>query len=146
MSAGDKPGELGSAPAGWVVIEVEHLAAPQGSHFSPAKGVVRESNPRTELYRQAVADACEDRLEEPLDGPLEVEILFRMMPAPKSDPRRPYPHYPPDLDKLVRATFDGITRGQLWVDDGRACKVTAWKTHASTPEQTGVTIRVRPLL
>lgn len=141
-------GKPGADLDSWITVEVEHLASPQGSHFSPAKGVVRESNQRTELYRQAVADACEALLGEdwePLDGPLECLVLFRMMPAPKSDKDRPWPHYPPDLDKLLRATFDGVTRGRLWKDDGRVVRVSAQKEHAGTPEETGVTIMVRRL-
>ena len=134
----------------WVTVEVDHLAAPQGSHRQGFGKSVKESNPRTEPYREAVADACrqwhdEHFLGEPLllDGPLELDVVFRMMPAPASDPDRRYPHVAPDLDKLLRATCDGITRGQLWKDDARCTRVVAEKVHASSPETTGVTLRVR---
>lgn len=134
---------------GWTVVEVAWLAAPQGSHFSPRKGVVKESNPAVELYRQAVAAACRDQLGRrwvPYDVPLEVSISFRLMPPPKSDPDREWPYTTPDLDKLVRATFDGLTKGLMWKDDARPCRLRlVEKVHAATPEQTGVTIKVRPL-
>lgn len=133
--------------AGWVTVEVDWLASPQGSHFSPAKGVVKENNPRTEPYRQAVADACEAQAADwCFDIPVEVEIVFRLMPPPKGDPGREWPYYPPDLDKLLRATFDGMTRGGIWKDDARCCRLrNVEKIHAGSPEQTGVTIRVRAL-
>lgn len=147
----DAPVELGNAPVdGWITIEVPHLAAPQGSHRQGFGKSVQETNPKTEPYRHAVAEACErwcDQhfLGEPLllDGHLEAEFVFRMRPAPKSDPDRPSPNVAPDLDKLVRSTFDGLTRGKLWKDDARCVKVTAEKIHAVSEEGTGVTIRVR---
>lgn len=143
--------ELGNASAAadhWIRVWVPHIAAPQGSHRQGFGKSVRETNPRTEPYRHAVAEAClttmdMEQLWVPLDGPLEVMLSFHMPPAPKSDPNRLFPHTPPDLDKLIRSTFDGITRSKLWVDDARVCRVTAEKIHAATLEQTGVGIRVR---
>jgi Holliday junction resolvase RusA-like endonuclease len=50
---------------------------------------------------------------------------------------------PPDLDKLIRSTCDGITRGKLWVDDARVVRIEAEKQHAATPQETGVHIFVK---
>ena len=134
----------------WVEVYVEHLAAPQGSHRQGFGKSVRETNPRTEPYRHAVAEACEDYTERyddwvPLDGHLELDVVFKMLPPPKADPGRPYPNVAPDLDKLLRSTCDGITRGQLWKDDARLVRVSAAKVHAESPQDTGVLIRVRKL-
>lgn len=139
----------------WVEVYVEHLAAPQGSHRQGFGKSVRETNPRTEPYRHAVAEACEDYTEEwsdmlssewvPLDGHLELDVVFKMLPPPKADPNRPYPNVAPDLDKLIRSTCDGITRGRLWKDDARLVRVSAAKVHAESPQDTGVLIRVRKL-
>lgn len=142
-----KPVELGNAPAGdWIHVHVEHLAAPQGSHRQGFGKSVRETNPRTEPYRHAVAEACEDVLGDdwtPLDGGLEAVFFFHMMPPPKSDPHRAFPIGAPDLDKLIRSTCDGMTRGRIWKDDARLVRVLAEKLHSATPEETGVDIYVR---
>lgn len=131
---------------GVLEVYVPHIAAPQGSHRQGFGKSVRETNPKTEPYRQAVADACERELENwiwtPLDGPLAMDVSFYMPPPPKSDPDRRYPHVAPDLDKLLRSTCDGLTRGKVWKDDARLVEVTARKVHAERLEHTGVRIRV----
>lgn len=136
------PVGLGNLPDGdWVTVEVEHLPAPQGSHRQGFGKSVRETNPRTQPYREAVAKACAPML---LDGPLEAQYVFRLMPAPKSDPHREFHTTPPDLDKLERATNDGLKMGKLIADDARISLVTySEKVHASTELETGATIRVR---
>ena len=48
----------------------------------------------------------------------------------------------PDLDKLLRSTCDGITRGRIWKDDARCVTITAMKQHAATMEDTGALIKV----
>lgn len=144
--------ELGSASGDdWVRVRVNWIAAPQGSHKPGFGKSVRESNPKTEPYRQAVADACEELIEHvvgagdwvPLDGHLEVRIDYYMPPPPKNDPDRPYPNTAPDIDKLTRATFDGITRGRLWKDDARVVGMTVWEYFASSLEDTHVDIALR---
>lgn len=143
--------ELGNASAAAITIWVPHIAAPQGSHRQGFGKSVRETNPRTEPYRQAVADACERWIEDfglpwdPFDGYLECLMVFHMPPPPKSAPDRRWPNTVPDLDKLIRSTFDGITRGKLWKDDARVVRVAAEKVHAPTLEETGVQIVVRVL-
>lgn len=128
-------------------FRVHHIAAPQGSHKQGFGKSVRETNPRTEPYRHAVAEACEDYIEDQdawviLDGYLAVELTFWMPPAPKSDPHRLYPNTSPDIDKLVRSTFDGITRGKLWVDDARVVKLTTSEEFAASLQETGVDVAV----
>lgn len=137
-------------PPDAIHIHVAHLAAPQGSHRQGFGKSVRETNPKTEPYRHAVAQACEDYTEvfddwEPLDGHLELSVVFWMMPPPKADPDRPFPNVAPDLDKLIRSTCDGITRGKLWKDDARVVRIVAEKEHATSVEQTGVDFTVRKL-
>jgi crossover junction endodeoxyribonuclease RusA len=66
----------------------------------------------------------------PLDGPIGVEITF-VLERPKfhygtgrnadrvKDSSPLYPATMPDLDKLLRAVFDGLTDAQVWRDDGQ---------------------------
>ncbi len=65
-----------------------------------------------------------------LDGPLVVRIDF-VLSRPKSVKRR-HPVVRPDLDKLIRATFDALT-GVVWQDDSRVCLVAASKVYGDVP-------------
>lgn len=139
---------VGGVPDGdWVRVRVDWIAAPQGSHKQGFGKSVRETNPKTEPYRQAVADACEAEMDnwvwKQLDGYLEVRLDFYMPPPPKSDPDRRFPNTPPDIDKLVRSTFDGISRSKMWKDDARVVGMTVWEYFAPSLEETHVDIAIR---
>ena len=51
----------------------------------------------------------------------------------------------PDLDKLIRATLDGLADGGLIVHDQRVAQVTAAKRYAISGEPTGATITITEL-
>jgi Holliday junction resolvase RusA-like endonuclease len=104
-------------------------------------------------WRSAVADAARDvanhdDVAAPLDGPLHVTIRFRF-PMPASRPKKiraagqAWKTTAPDLDKVLRATFDGLTAGGLIVDDARICEVTASKIE--TVGWTGAEIWIEPI-
>lgn len=139
--------ELGNASGDWVRVRVDWIAAPQGSHKQGFGKSVRETNPKTEPYREAVSEACLKVMDAqhiwvPMDGCLEVHLDFYMPPI-KSAPDRCHPNTAPDIDKLVRSTFDGITRSQLWKDDARVVGLTTWEYFAESLEDTHVDIAVR---
>lgn len=72
---------------------------------------------------------------------VEVSIVF-FLPRPKTV-KRNLPSVKPDLDKLVRSTFDGLTQsGAVWLDDAQACHLTVSKTYAED-ETPGALITVR---
>jgi crossover junction endodeoxyribonuclease RusA len=78
-----------------------------------------------------------------LDGPVAVDITFRL-PRPPSTPRkRLRPAVRPDLDKLERAVLDSLT-GVVLVDDSRVCELTGRKVYADG-EAPGATVDVWPL-
>ena len=124
-------------------FEVLGIPAPAGSKRAIRVGKVAQlvdggsdvGKAKTKAWRQAVAAAARDvRDDQPYDGPLHASITFRM-PMPKSRPKwvhdlGRWPHTViPDKDKLLRATFDGLTTGKLIVDDARifAFEVEAWE-------------------
>jgi Holliday junction resolvase RusA-like endonuclease len=76
---------------------------------------------------EAVHVAVADRLY-PLTGPLGVEITFTLR-KPASAPKRrvTWPDRRPDLDKLLRSTFDGLDC--IWGDDSQVVEVTARKVY-----------------
>jgi Holliday junction resolvase RusA-like endonuclease len=133
-------------------IWVPHIAAPQGSHKQGFGKSVRETNPKTEPYREAVAAACERYIEDdlgaigdewvPFNKACALSATFHMPPL-KSAPERHWVIGPPDLDKVLRATCDGLTRGKVWKDDARLARLERIDmVHAKTLEETGVRIEV----
>jgi len=72
---------------------------------------------------------------EPMDGPLNVSLVFQL--APPKKPRWWAPAVKPDLDKLIRAVNDSLSttnkqRGVI-TDDARIIHITAAKTYHHTP-------------
>jgi Holliday junction resolvase RusA-like endonuclease len=51
---------------------------------------------------------------------------------------------PPDLDKLLRATFDALTQARVWEDDSRVVWVQACKVAVPDTAATGADIEVWP--
>lgn len=90
-----------------------------------------------------------------LDRPVEVDLTFYVI----SDRRRSPLWRDPetglyrlatvgrkDVDKLIRAVFDGITESKLWKDDGLVTEVRARAFFASPPDTPpGVLVKLREL-
>lgn len=72
-----------------------------------------------------------------IEGAVIVEVEFRTV-RPKSV-KREFPTVKPDVDKLQRALFDGITDAGVWRDDSQVVTVLARKRYADQP---GVHVRV----
>lgn len=79
----------------------------------------------------------------PEDAPLTVVLAF-FMPKPQSRPKKAvWADRKPDLDKLIRATVDGLADGGLLAHDSRIVSVTASKRYAEIGEPTGALVDVR---
>lgn len=146
---------------GAVTFWVEGVPAPQGSktafrHARTGRVVMVDDNrPRLKLWREAVS--LEGRRAmggaDPLEGPMFVRLAF-FMPRPKSHygtgknsgkVRRGAPQYPagvPDLDKLCRGVFDGLTAGGVWIDDAQAVHLRALKHYVGEADGPGVLVTV----
>jgi Holliday junction resolvase RusA-like endonuclease len=82
--------------------------------------------------------------------PVRVDLTFTIARPPSVT--RDWPSVYPDVDKYVRAIYDGLTQGEIWNDDGQAIGGLIWKTypdmapHCPFPEDVldvpGVTIRL----
>jgi Holliday junction resolvase RusA-like endonuclease len=110
--------------------------APQGSKNGFVKNgrvVMVESSKKVKPWRAAVAEQtakhCRDQGLEPLDKPVEIALVF-YLPKPKTV-KRDWPSVKPDLDKLIRSTFDGLTTGGLYVDDALVIALSASKQYAT---------------
>jgi len=110
--------------------------APQGSKTGFVKNgrvVMVESSLKVKPWRATVAEQTARYMSwetlNPLDKPVEIALVFHL-PRPKTV-KREWPSVKPDLDKLIRSTFDGLTTGGLYADDALVIAVSASKQYAT---------------
>jgi crossover junction endodeoxyribonuclease RusA len=154
-----------------IEIIVLGTPAPQGSKRGfavKAKGAYTgkvaqvESSAKVKPWRMAVKYAAMEALPTRdgsaiLTGAVTLEVEFRL--------RRPKGHYGtghnagllkssapwfpagrPDLDKLLRSTFDALGEAGVWRDDAQVVTVRGAKVYAADYEPTGATIYVTSLV
>lgn len=123
---------------------------PQGSKRHVGNGRLIEASKKVAPWRAAVADAIEKAWVEGgefvvYDRAVEVEITFFLArPKSVSITKRPLPTSPPDLDKLVRSTLDGLVQGGALKDDSLVVRLYARKLYADEKPY-GAEIEIRPL-
>lgn len=132
-----------------LTIDVLGTPAPQGSKkgfFNPKLGrvqVVEDNAPKTKTWRQDVLTAAVDAQPEgwePIDAAVWIEAVFYFRrPASHfgtgrnagtlkdSAPERPA--VKPDIDKVLRATLDGLATAGCYVNDSRVVSVTVEKRY-----------------
>lgn len=137
-----------------IVIEVIGIPAPQGSKSAVIRGgkarVIEGSSPgmreRHKSWREGVAQGARDWLRDHAGAtiyePVGIVVTFYFT-RPASDRFRVRHKSQPDLDKLLRSTFDGLVYGGLLHDDGLITAVKARKVY--TDERPGAVIQVWPL-
>ena len=124
------------------------LPKPQGSKnafHSKSTGkivVVEQAGRPLKDWRDSVAVAARQAAGTPLEGPIVVSLTFDL-PRPKSHGKKTtYPDKRPDIDKLVRAALDAMTK-ICFTDDGQITVLSAVKRWGSPP---GVHVIVVPYL
>lgn len=132
--------------------------APQGSKRYMGKGVSIESSKALAPWREAVKYAALQAHPHSSGvvfaaGPLLVNVTFHLA-RPKAhyrtgkhatelrDTAPLYVARKPDIDKLLRATFDAISDAGLWMDDSQAASVNCRKVFSLNP---GAVITIQPL-
>lgn len=111
-------------------LRIEGFPAPQGSKRHVGNGVMVEMTTKLKPWRKAIADEALSRghVGARLEGPLHVRCVFFY--------RRPKSHYysgrrsdvlrenapmyvaiAPDIDKLLRSTYDALTQSHVILDD-----------------------------
>ena len=129
-------------PVGDVSFFIPGIPIPQGSKkgFIAGKRVVIVDDNAATLkpWRAVVAKAANRGMT--LDGPVHADLLF-VMPRPQK-PRWDVPAVKPDIDKLTRAIFDGLTEGGLLADDARVTRMVVEEVYASPISPVGVHVTV----
>lgn len=133
-----------------VRLRVVGVPAPQGSKRHVGGGRMIESSKKVQPWRTAIVNEAH---RQGYDGLLiDDAVFFRVtfyLPRPKSHcgatgikPSAPrWPTKVPDLDKLLRSTFDGLTQAHVIVDDARIVVTHARKVYADD-EATGALIHL----
>lgn len=133
-----------------VTIEISGIPAPQGSKTAVVRGdraILIEGGSTTGRlrhadWRAAVTAATLEQVPRrrrfPDDRALTVEVTFRM-PRPRR-PMQPVPSVKPDLDKLLRATLDGLADGLVFNHDQRVVHIDATKIYATDDAPAGATV------
>ena len=135
-------------------VDVVGLPAPQGSKKGFVVGnravVVDVNKPTLSTWREDVKQAAlaQRAAGAPTfqTGPLVVCLYFRL-PRPKSAPkhRRVWPAKKPDLDKLIRATFDALKIAGVFRDDAQVCNLLATKDYPVAEQTPGCLITVQAI-
>jgi Holliday junction resolvase RusA-like endonuclease len=86
-------------------------------------------------YRDAIALTWRSAIGKPFEGPLKVEITFRLA-KPKAC-KRVYPTVRPDIDNYIKGVFDALN-GKAWSDDGQVVEVIARKRYG--PAKTTISV------
>lgn len=100
-------------------ITVYGTPGPQGSKRHVGNGRMIESSAKVKPWREAVSGAARANGQK-IAGPVGVSIVFTL-PKPSSAPKRrtTWPDRKPDIDKLVRSTFDALATVGTFEDDAR---------------------------
>lgn len=127
-----------------------------GNRFGRPRAILvdgRRGSPqkiKLEAWKAAIAGCCDGqrtsgRLVAPFDGPVRVRIAF-WLPKPKSTAGwRWLAWQKPDVDKLERATLDGLTDGRVFADDAQVVDLWSRKLYATGSQSTGAVISIEPL-
>ncbi|SDK79837.1 RusA family crossover junction endodeoxyribonuclease [Arthrobacter sp. ok362] len=114
---------------------------PQGSVDVYRGRVVSVKAPLREWRTKIRASTMARHDGPPMDGPLNVSLVFQL--APPKKPRWWAPAVKPDLDKLIRAVLDSLSTTKnrktkavikgVITDDARIIHITAAKTYHGNP-------------
>ena len=148
-------------------FEVYGLPTAQGSKraFVSSKTgrahVVETNASKVKTWREDVKAAALTALEAGdgvgMSGPVNVGLRF-YFPRPKSHYRTGknshllrgaapiYPASKPDIDKVIRSTFDAITTSGLWGDDRQVVMLLAEKFYANETHHVGAIVLIEELV
>lgn len=137
-----------SLDAAFVRLHVEGNPIPQGSHRAfvtrTGKPYITDDNAMLSAWKQSIHWHAYNAMgsKKPSQLPIELEIDF-VVPVPRSREGQLWPkeHGTGDLDKLTRATLDGM-EGKVYLNDAQVVRITTSKRYSDPSRPPGVTITV----
>jgi len=138
-----------------LTFTVYGVALPKGNHkavWRPGMQFpkITESNRNVASWQQLVKEGASQALNNLPDADRRIFMegvrltIGFVLPRPQSLAKRITAHLKaPDLDRLIRAIFDGLT-GTVYQDDRQVCELVAAKRYATIGEAAHVWVRVEP--
>ena len=117
----------------------EGTPVPQGSMKVINGHILHSQGSALAVWRSTIALSARFAGAKPLDGPMGIEVTFRVR-RPKTV-KRDYPSVAPDLDKYIRACLDALT-GICYIDDSQIVQISSRKVYSDTP---GADIKIFPI-
>jgi crossover junction endodeoxyribonuclease RusA len=138
------------APQGSKQPRPIYRKGPTGAPEFTGKVAQVESSRAVKPWREDVRAALLDENGQPrvrIVGAVTAELEF-LLPRPKRLHGKATPPHvsTPDVDKLVRSTFDAITSAGVWSDDKAVVDVRARKRYAEDHEVPGAHITITSLI
>jgi crossover junction endodeoxyribonuclease RusA len=129
-----------------IEFSVYGIPKPQGSVRAfrniIVQGGSKEGRIAQASWRTLIVDAARKACSSPMEGPIEVELIF-YLPRPKSTLRSvQFPAKKPDLDKLIRAAGDAMST-IVYKDDGQIVAIVASKRYAIESRTPGMDVRIK---
>ncbi len=132
-----------------IEFTVDGIPRPQGSKScfcKNNKAILAEAGGNNhKKWRKTVSEKAYEVAQESawelLDGPIGVELQFRIDKPPSKPAWKEYDDVKPDLDKLIRAVLDSLTK-TIIVNDSRVVRIFTEKRYATTELPAGVSVKV----
>jgi Holliday junction resolvase RusA-like endonuclease len=114
------------------IFYVKGIPVPQGSKTAKVingRVVMWESNKKLKAWRDSVTKEVQTSMLESYEqsASLRVVLTFEFL-KPKTS-KRDLPNVKPDLDKLIRAVFDALTKSGIYHDDAQVTSLRARKSY-----------------
>lgn len=109
-------------PGGKAAFPIYKGSKKKGTQEFTGRVAITDKNRLTPLWRRSVITAARPNgtaaVRPVLDMPLIVRLHFTLSrPVSVSERKRPYPIVKPDVDNLVKPTYDALTNSGIWKDD-----------------------------
>lgn len=110
------------APGGKAAFPIYKGSRKAGTREFTGRVAVTDKNRFTPLWRRSVVQAARPNgvavVRPVLVEPLIVRLHFTLRrPVSVSEKKRPYPIVKPDVDNLVKPTYDALTDSGIWLGD-----------------------------
>jgi Holliday junction resolvase RusA-like endonuclease len=83
-------------------------------------------------YKTIISLEARKHFKEPMNGPIEVRVVFFMQPPKKLPKGRTKPTVKPDIDNMIKGIFDALNK-IAWNDDAQVISVISQKHYYEEP-------------
>lgn len=119
--------------AGSIVPGFEVSIDPMGAvRMTQGGKYVKDNAQRYLQYKTLIALEARKHFKEPMEGPIEVKVVFFVKPPKKMPKGRTEPTVKPDIDNMIKGIFDALNK-IAWKDDAQVISVISQKHYYDEP-------------